>query len=174
MSLWYTCGRWMRWFSFCSILLCFPRDINFHPKFLQIFKRYNPKCDKIKVALTDKDFIEIVAIEQEFPQAVNLLFQFHMLKYIRTKIPSYSSNQNFKKQLMQLSKKSCECIFWKPAKRIIREHWEIAIWFLSMHAKKLGKMQAYSWCTYEQKDLFTIFNSTTNWIKAYHRVLKFY
>ena len=32
--------------------------------FLQIFKRYNPKCDEVKVVLTDKDFTETVAIEQ--------------------------------------------------------------------------------------------------------------
>ena len=31
-----------------------------------------------------------------------------------------------------------------------------------------------SWCTYEQKDLFTMFNTTTNRIEAHHRVLKLY
>ena len=36
--------------------------------FSQIFKRCNSKCEEVKVALTNKDFIEIVAIEQEFPQ----------------------------------------------------------------------------------------------------------
>ena len=29
-----------------------------------------------------------------------------------------------------------------------------------------------SWCMYQQKDVFTMFNSTTNRIEAHHRVLK--
>jgi len=29
-----------------------------------------------------------------------------------------------------------------------------------------------NWCMYQQKDVFTMFNSTINQIKAYHRVLK--
>ena len=61
---------------------------------------------KGKGSFTDKDFTEIVAIEQGFPQAVNLLCQFHMLKYIQTKIPSYSSDQNVKEQLMKFSKQT--------------------------------------------------------------------
>ena len=56
--------------------------------------------------ITDKDFTEIVSIKNEFPQASNLLCQFHMLKYIRTKISSYSPDQMVKEQLMELTKKA--------------------------------------------------------------------
>lgn len=74
--------------------------------FIQIFKKYNPKWEQIKVALTDKDLTEIVSTENEFPQAINLLCQFHMLKYIHTKISSYSSDRTTKEQLMELTKKA--------------------------------------------------------------------
>ena len=50
--------------------------------FLQIFNKYNPRWGDIKVTQTDKDMTEIVSI----PHTVNLLCQFHMLKYICTKI----------------------------------------------------------------------------------------
>ena len=73
--------------------------------FLQIFKKYNPKWEQIKVAITDKDLTEIISIKNEFPQAINLLCQFHMLKYIRTKISSYSADEVIKEQLMELTKK---------------------------------------------------------------------
>ena len=138
---------------------------------MQIFKKYNPSWDKVKVALTDKDFSEIASIKEEFPQAVTLLCQFHMLKCIRTKIPSYCTSSDTKEKLMQLSKKLVYCWteqeFTDTLKSIkdtspefyeyIEDNW--------INCKK-------SWCNYEQKDLFTMLNSTTNRIEAHHRILK--
>ena len=54
----------------------------------------------MKVTLTDEDMTEIVSINNELPHTVNLLCQFHMLKYIRTKLSSYYISQDLKIELL--------------------------------------------------------------------------
>jgi len=76
VSLLYTCGRWYGDSNVVTYNFVFQRTKVSIIYLLQIFKRYNPKCDKVKVALTGNNFMEIVVMEQEFPQAVNLLCQF--------------------------------------------------------------------------------------------------
>ena len=72
---------------------------------MQLFKKYNQNWEKVRVVVTDKDFTEIASIKEEFPQAVTLLCQFHMLKFLCTKISSYGKSQQDREKLMQLSKK---------------------------------------------------------------------
>ena len=98
----YGCG------NSCIVAYCFVAQetkvslVNF----LQIFKKYNPRWGDIKVTLRDKDMTEIVSINDELPHTVNLLCHFHMLKYICTKISSYSCSQDQKEELMKLTKKA--------------------------------------------------------------------
>ena len=139
--------------------------------FLQIFKRYNPKWEQIKVAITDKDFTEIVSIKKEFPQAINLLCQFHMLKYIRTKISSYSSDNEVKEQLMQLTKKAVYALSEQQLSDTFKDIEKLSTDFHRYMVKNWLSCKE-SWCMYQQKDVFTMFNSTTNRIEAHHRVLK--
>ena len=139
--------------------------------FLQIFKKYNPKWEQVKIAITDKDLTEIVSIKKEFPQAINLLCQFHMLKYIRTKISSYSSDHTVKEQLMELTKKAVYAISEQQLSDTFRAIEKLSTDF-HQYMVKNWLLCKESWCMYEQKDLFTMFNSTTNRIEAHHRVLK--
>ena len=48
---------------------------------IQTFKSFNPLWSNIHVIVIDKDFTELPALEQEFPQASVLFCQFHVIKY---------------------------------------------------------------------------------------------
>ena len=139
--------------------------------FLQIFKRYNPKWEQVRVAITDKDFTEIVSIKNKFPQAINLLCQFHMLKYICTKISSYSSDQITKEQLMESTKKAVYAFTEQQLSDAFEAIEKLSSDFHQYMVNNWLSCKE-SWCMYQQKDIFTMFNSTTNRIKAHHRVLK--
>ncbi|KAG6613253.1 uncharacterized protein IUM83_17028 [Phytophthora cinnamomi] len=68
---------------------------------LEQFKRYNPAWCRIKCILIDKDFGEICALKNTFPDATLLLCQFHVLKYLREQTASkdYGFNAWQKQQL---------------------------------------------------------------------------
>ncbi|KAG6616185.1 uncharacterized protein IUM83_03827 [Phytophthora cinnamomi] len=68
---------------------------------LEQFKRYNPAWSRIKCILIDKDFGEISVLKKTFPDAMLLLCQFHVLKYLREQIASkdYGFNAWQKQQL---------------------------------------------------------------------------
>ncbi|ETI35430.1 hypothetical protein F441_18100 [Phytophthora nicotianae CJ01A1] len=55
---------------------------------LEEFKRNNPSWTKIKCVLIDKDFTEMSVVKMVFPDAILLLCQFHVLKYLREEIAS--------------------------------------------------------------------------------------
>ena len=48
---------------------------------IQTFKSFNPSWFNVRVIVIDKDFTELPALEQEFPQASVLFCQFHVIKY---------------------------------------------------------------------------------------------
>ena len=139
--------------------------------FLQIFKKYNPKWEQIKVAITDKDLTEIISIKNVFPPAINLLCQFHMLKYIHTKISSYSADQVIKEQLMELTKKAVYAFTEQQLSDAFKAIEKLSTDFHQCMVNNWLSCKE-SWCMYLQKDVFTMFNSTTNRIEAHHRVLK--
>ena len=89
--------------------------------FLQIFKKYNPRWKDVKVTLTDKDMTEIVSLNEELPQSTNLLFHFHMLKYFRTKIATYSCSKETKEQLMQLAKRMVHALSVDDMNQVVAE-----------------------------------------------------
>jgi len=96
-----------------------------------------------------------------------------MLKYIRTKILSYSSDQNVKEQLMKFSKQAVHAYSEKQFNESLESIEKLSSDFYQYMVKNWVTCK-HSWCLYEQKDLFTMFNSTTNQIEAHHRVLKLY
>ncbi|KAE8981980.1 hypothetical protein PR002_g23662, partial [Phytophthora rubi] len=55
---------------------------------LEEFKRNNPAWTRIRCILIDKDFTEISVLKMTFPDAVLLLCQFHVIKYLREEIAS--------------------------------------------------------------------------------------
>ena len=141
--------------------------------FLQIFKKYNPRWKDVKVTLTDKDMTEIVSLNEELPQSTNLLCRFHMLKYFRTKIATYSCSKETKEQLMQLAKRMVHALSVDDMNQVVAEIESISPLFHEYISKNWLPCKG-SWCTFEQKELFTMCNSTTNKIEAHHRVLKLY
>ena len=161
--------------SSCVVAYCFVAQetkvslVNF----LQIFKKYNPRWKDVKVTLTDKDMTEIVSLNEELPQSTNLLCRFHMLKYFRTKIATYSCPKETKEQLMQLAKRMVYALSVDDMNRVVAEIESISPLFHEYLSKNWLSCKG-SWCTFEQKELFTMCNSTTNKIEAHHRVLKLY
>ena len=114
-----------------------------------------------------------VSINNELPHTINLICYFHMLKYISTKISSYSCSQDQKKEQMKLTKKA---VYSHSAQKLneTMKHLEDLLPQFHEHMSKNWLSCKQSWCTYEQKDLFKMFNTTTNRIEAHHRVLKLY
>ena len=53
---------------------------------IQTFKSFNPSWFNVRVIVIDKDFTELPALEQEFPQASVLFCQFHVTKYLSKQI----------------------------------------------------------------------------------------
>jgi len=49
---------------------------------IQTFKMFNPLWESVRVIVIDKDFTEMPALQQEFPQASILFCQFHVIKYL--------------------------------------------------------------------------------------------
>ena len=49
---------------------------------IQTFKSFNPSWFNVRVIVIDKDFTELPALEQEFPQASVFFCQFHVTKYL--------------------------------------------------------------------------------------------
>ena len=47
---------------------------------IQSFKAFNPSWSDVRVIIIDKDFTELQALQQEFPQASVLFCQFHVIK----------------------------------------------------------------------------------------------
>lgn len=111
------------------------------------------------------------ALRKEFPQAISLLCQFHMLKYICTKISSYSSDHTVKEQLIELTKKVVYAISEQQLSDTFRAIEKLSTDFHQYMVKNWLSCKE-SWCMYEQNDLFTMFNSTTNRMEAHHRMLK--
>ncbi|KAE9362095.1 hypothetical protein PF008_g393 [Phytophthora fragariae] len=68
---------------------------------LEEFKGNNPAWTRIRCILIDKDFTEISVLKMAFPDAVLLLCQFHVIKYLREEIASaaYGFNAWQKQQL---------------------------------------------------------------------------
>jgi len=46
-----------------------------------MFKSFNPSWCNVCVIVIDKDFTELPALQQEFPQATMLFCRFHVIKY---------------------------------------------------------------------------------------------
>ncbi|KAE9285248.1 hypothetical protein PF001_g21996 [Phytophthora fragariae] len=71
---------------------------------LEEFKRNDPAWNRIRCILIDKDFTEISVLKMAFPDAVLLLCQFHVIKYLREEIASaaYEFNAWQKQQLQGL------------------------------------------------------------------------
>ena len=90
---------------------------------------------------------EIVSIEKEFPQAINLLCQFHMLKYIHIKISSYSSNQTTKEQLMELNKKAVYALSEQQLSDAVRDIEKLSVNFHQYMVKNWLSCKE-SWCMY--------------------------
>ena len=53
---------------------------------IQTFKSFNPSWFNIRVIVIDKDFTELPALQQEFPQATVLFCQFHVIKYFLNRL----------------------------------------------------------------------------------------
>uniref|UniRef100_A0A1X7VHU1 ZSWIM1/3 RNaseH-like domain-containing protein n=1 Tax=Amphimedon queenslandica TaxID=400682 RepID=A0A1X7VHU1_AMPQE len=103
--------------SSCVVAYCFVAQetkvslVNF----LQIF------WTDVKVTLTDKDMTEIVPLNEELPQSTNLLCRFHMLKYFRSKIATYSCSKETKEQLMQLAKRMVYALSVDDMNQVVAE-----------------------------------------------------
>ncbi|EGZ29145.1 hypothetical protein PHYSODRAFT_246263 [Phytophthora sojae] len=71
---------------------------------LEEFKRNNPAWTRIRCVLIDKDFTEISVLKMVYHDAVLLLCQFHVIKYLREEIASaeYGFNAWQKQQLQGL------------------------------------------------------------------------
>ncbi|KAE9287528.1 hypothetical protein PR003_g26031 [Phytophthora rubi] len=74
-------------------------------KALGEFKRNNPAWTRIKCILIDKDFTEISVLKLMFPDAILLLCQFHVIKYLREEITraDYGFNAWQKQQLQSIA-----------------------------------------------------------------------
>ena len=58
-------------------------ESNFHVyELFRMFKDLNPTFNAIKVFVVDKDFVEMSSLRDSFPEAVVLLCQFHVIKYL--------------------------------------------------------------------------------------------
>jgi len=53
---------------------------------IQTFKSLNPSWCNVRVIVIDKDFTELPAPQQEFPQATVLFCQFYVIKYFLKQI----------------------------------------------------------------------------------------
>ena len=94
-----------------------------------------------------------------------------MLKYIRTKISSYSADQVIKEQLMELTKKAVYAFTEQQLSDAFKAIEKLSTDFHQYMVNNWLSCKE-SWCMYLQKDVFTMCNSTTNRIEAHHGVLK--
>lgn len=52
---------------------------------IRAFKESNPMCSRIHVIVTNKDFKEKEVFAEEFSQARQLLCQFHVMEYLKSR-----------------------------------------------------------------------------------------
>ncbi|KAE8951210.1 hypothetical protein PR001_g33823, partial [Phytophthora rubi] len=56
---------------------------------IEIFKKNNPEWEKVRVFMTDKAMHEKTVLKEEFPQARQLLCQWHVSLGLKSKQPGW-------------------------------------------------------------------------------------
>jgi len=72
---------------------------------IQTFKLFNPLWVSVQVIVKNKDFTELPALQQEFPQASILFCQFHVIKYLFKRIVELDVAKDSRDQAREAIKK---------------------------------------------------------------------
>lgn len=141
-------------------------------KIIQLFKEKNEKWESVSVVIIDKDFTEYKVLKEEFPNAIILYCQWHVIKALFKCLSDYDVNKSDRDECRQIirslvfSSSQSEYERWRQelidsTNKDFRE----AFWSNWDSCKSM-------WVTFERDQAIHFANTTNNRLESHNQKLK--